>query len=297
MIKLPVILSGLYADRNSQEITEWLEKYNFLDPLKKSISQLNRVIAHESLLKQACDCVPVGHIASNLLWAINDRIHKEKNPDLVQEMENLVSDVCFNLLKEFFQYIKSDKKAIVAQIDIALKDCCEFHNYDYSQLVRLLRIEQGISYFQTLQHGDRIVSAEIPHYCWKGKPTEFAEFLNLFTEHKLVKSKKGLAKLFENPSEPLNVSFDPALANLTLQFFYVCKKRKFLSHTVCGYYQVLEFHIPDFKKTFLKNMTGGDRVDSLRNSKTQWSHNQERIDKWLNTFTPVENRIPTRSSA
>ena len=280
-----MILSSLYEDKTENEMISWLREYGFLEPVRKSVSQLNKVILNESLLLQSCKCLPVGHIACNLLWSINERIRSNNTALLLVELENTMSDVCFALLKEFFIYIRSDKKAIVMQIDVALRDCCEFHNYDYSQLVRLLKIEQGISYFQALQNSERLVSSEIPRHCWKGKPTDKAEFLSIFTEQKLLKSKRGLAKLFENPTEPLNLAFDPSQANLLLQFVYSLKKLKLISPTVVGIYQVLEFHVPEFKKDFLKNQPGGNRVDALKQNKTQWSDNQLRINKWLSPFT------------
>lgn len=296
MINLHQVLSTIYADKNSGQIYDLLEQYSFIGPLKKTVTQLNTIIANQKVLMQSLKSLPVGHIASNLLLAVNQRIDKEKAPEIVGELENIISDICIGLLKEFFKFIQSDRKAIIAHIDFALKDTCDFHSYDYNQLVRLLKLESFISYLQSLKNADKIISYQIPSYCWKGKLIEKEEFLDIFTSQRLIKSKKGLHLLFENPIQTLELSFDPALANLTLQFFYTLKKKKLLSQTVVGFYQVLEFHVQGFKKDFLKNQEAGDRINAMRQNKTQWAGNEDRIEKWLSSFWVPGTLVPTGSS-
>lgn len=284
MINLHQVLSTTYADRKESQIYDWLQFYSLAEPLQKTVAQLNKAITDQSTLLSDMKSIPVGHIASNLLLAVNQRIIRENNPDIVAELENTMSDICLGLLKEFFSHIKTDKKAIILQIDLALKDTCDFHNYDYHQLVRLLNLDSFISYLQTLKNSERIITGAIPAYCWKGKPAEKADFLNILTERNLVRSKKRLALLLENPNQPLGLAFNPALANLTLQLFYTLKKLKLLSPTAAGFYQVLQYHVLDFEKDFLKNKTPRARLNSLRQSKLQWNDNQQRIDKWLQSL-------------
>ncbi|OQP60427.1 hypothetical protein A3860_34180 [Niastella vici] len=50
----------------------------------------------------------------------------------------------------------------------------------------------------------------------------------IYTNQNLIKSKRGLAKLFDSPTLPLQLQFNTAMADLTLQFFYTVKKQNWL---------------------------------------------------------------------
>jgi hypothetical protein len=154
-------------------------------------------------------------------------------------------------------------------------------------LIQFLKIDATASYLQSRKLADPIVtSSSIPTLHWKGSQKEKNDFLDVFSDQKLVKSKKGLAKLFDNPEKPLLLQFDRAQADLVLQFFYTLKSQKLVTHSGCkGFYEALEFHLLDFKKDFLKNQKAGRRINALHQSRVKWNENQRRIDKWLKPFS------------
>lgn len=291
MVNIREILSSLYANRSAEDLYVLLEQWDVLESLKRVATQLNSIIQNEEILIKDCHSLPVGHIASNLLWAVNKRIALEGNPETTKEMENILGDVCLAVLLAFLDSIKSEKSLVWMQINYALRDSCDFHNYDFNQLIRFLKIDTAASYFQSRKSADRIAYKEpIPSLCWKGKPEQLKDFLDIFIDQKIIRARKGLGKLFQNPSEPLQLQFEPELANLVVQFFYTVKHNGLVTHAGCkGFYQALEFHIVDFKKLFLKNQEARKRINSLRQSKSKWINNQQRIDSWLQLFPIHKN--------
>ena len=286
MLNIRDILSSLYANRSAEDLYIWLGKQGLLDSFKRIVSQLNAVVEDEETLLRDFRSLPVGHIAANLLWAVNRKIAAEGDPESAKEMENILSDICLQMLMSFLNKIKSDKTIVWLQITYALKDTCEFHNYDFNQLIQFLKIDAAASYMQSKRSAERVsLAPSIPSFCWKGKSEQLSDFLDIFSDQKLIKSRKGLAQLFGNPSAALQLQFDPGLADLVLQFFYTLKSRKLVTHTGCkGFYQALEVHIPDFKNKFLKNQEAGRRINALKQSRAKWSDNQRRIDSWLLSF-------------
>lgn len=284
MVNIRDILSTLYADRSAEDLYAWLNEQELLEPFKRVAIQLNSIITDEESLIENCRVIPVGHIAANLLCTINRRLAGEGKLEKAKEMANILGDICLGVLLSFLNSIKSDKSIVWLQINYALKDTCDFHNYDFNQLLQFLKIEA--SYLQSRKSADAIVRQQsVPSLCWKGRTTQLSDFLEIFIDQKMLKSKKGLTKLFENPEQALQLQFHPGMADLVVQFFYTIKNRKLVTHTGCkGFYQVFEFHIPDFKKDFLKKREAGRRINVLRQSEAKWHDNQQRIDKWLQNF-------------
>lgn len=286
MIKLETILATLYADQQGKELAEWLESNKLLEPIKRTVSQLNLHILNQDSLIKECKTLPVGHIASNLLVVINSRISLEHDHDKAKILENTLSDIAVAILTQLFDYIQQ-KKTVSVQIMLALKDTCELFNYDYSQLIRFLKMDQHLSYLSSMKHSEKAAGVQsIPSFIWKGKQTHKAEFINMLSERKLFLKKKGLQILFAKPDRCLDLCYNPTQVNLTLQFFSFLKKGKLLTFTGCdGFYQVLAYHIKDFEKIFLNNLEAGTRLNALKQSKTVWNDNQQRIEKWLIPFS------------
>ena len=99
MINLREILSNLYVDKSVQELDEKLKQCGMLEPLKKTIIQLNAVISNQKGLIASMKVLPVGHIAANILYLVNRCVADQQHPDTKAELENLLSDVCVCLLK------------------------------------------------------------------------------------------------------------------------------------------------------------------------------------------------------
>jgi hypothetical protein len=287
MLNIRNILSTLYANRSAEELYIWLEEQNLLESFKRVIAQLNSVIQEENALLNKYQSLPVGHIAGNLLCAVNKRIGAEGSPEKAKEMENTLGDICLAILLSFLDSIKSNKTIVWEEIIYALRDTCDFHNYDFNQLIQFLKIDTTTSYWQSHRSADQIIKPQaIPSLCWKGHPTQLKDFLDIFINQKLIRNRKGLFKLFENPTTALQLQFEPALADLIVQLFYTIKNRKLAGHLRCdGFYLALEFHILDFKKFFLKNQDAGRRINALKQSKVKWRDNQLRIDRWLKDFS------------
>lgn len=285
MIKLDYILTNLYADQSARELSDWMETHQVLGPVRRSVFQLNMHISEQDIVIKNCNVLPVGHIASNLLIMLNTRIRQEKDLNKIKELENTLSDIAIALLTELFNHLRQPRAASI-QIKAALKDTCEMFNYDYSQLLRFLKLDTNLSYHNSMQRAERVAAPpRIPSYIWNGKPADKKSFIHIFSERKLFLKKSGLALLFEKPDEPLNLAYNPAQTNLTLQFFSNLKGRSIITHTGCnGFYKVLGYHIQDFEKVFLQNKTAGVRLNTLRQSKAQWNDNQRRIDSWLLPF-------------
>lgn len=289
MISLRNLLSDLYPDRTEAELEELLIKLDLLIPLKNTITSLNALISIEGRLINELKALPVGHVVAHLLYSVNSRIQKEKQANTKSEIENLLSDICIEILSTFLENLKSDTKIAIAHIDYSLKDTCNFYGYDYHQLFKFLKLDSRISYHQSIRSAERIENISVPSLLWKGEPQKKVEFIELFTDHKLAISKKGLFNLFEKPTYALNLQFNPALATLTLQFFYTVKKERLVTRTGGkGFYQTLAYHILDFDKIFLNNQEAKFRINSLRQSKAQWNENQLHIDKWLKPFLPTK---------
>jgi hypothetical protein len=128
MINLREMLSTIYADKTAEELYAWLEDQQLLEPFKRVVTQLNAIISEEEKLLKSCQSLPVGHIAANLLWAVNKRIAAEGSPERAKVLENALGDICLRVLLTFLNSIKSDKTATWMQINYALEDTCNFHN-------------------------------------------------------------------------------------------------------------------------------------------------------------------------
>jgi hypothetical protein len=293
MIQLREILSNIYVDKSYHELYKKLEQYHLSDPLQRTITQLNNLISNQKQVITAMKTLPAGHIASNLLHIANVCIAKEQDTSKKAELENFLSDVCMNILKKFFEDINLNVTPIYNQLFYALRDTCEFHNYDFNQLLVFLKLDSNLSYYQTLRNAEHYKHLEKPpFYYWKGKIKDKSTFLSVFTEQKLIKSKKGLAALFDSPTRELCLKFDPIKADLLLQLFYNLKKKGLLSSPKgWGFYQVLAYHTPDFEELFLNNKLPKYRINGLRESRQRWANNQLRIEKWLTSFEKIKTGL------
>jgi hypothetical protein len=287
MITLKEILSDLYVDRTTRELDERLKQCGLLEPLKKTIIQLNTVICDQKKLMASMKILPVGHIAANILFLVNRRLADEPDPDTKAELENLCSDVCMRMLKQFFDQLQCPTAPLYQQVVYALQETSTFHQYDFNQLLAFLKLDTHLAYHQSLQHAERFISSRpAPFYYWKGSPRDKQEFLQLLREQKLVTRIKGVAALFGSPNNPLKLGLDPARADILLQLFYTLKKDGWLSSPKgWGFYQVLAYHTPDFEQLFLHHKSPKRRINALKESKQQWADNQTRIDKWLSRLT------------
>ncbi|MCX6318491.1 MAG: hypothetical protein NTW29_14460 [Bacteroidetes bacterium] len=279
------ILSSLYVDKSAADLSAKLEEYNLFEPLTRTVAQLNVHINEKDKLINECKILPIAHISSNLLVIVNQRIREEKDLEKAELIENLLSDISVEVLKNLYKFIDSSV-ALTRTIEIALKDTCNLFNYDYTQLHKFLKLESFFYHRRSLQQSEVAFNPHIiPSYIWKGKPIQKAELINILIERKLFLKKARLSKLFEKPDTCLNLEYNPALTNLTLQFFATLKKHKLVTHIGCdGFYKVLSFHLKDFDKVFLNNKQAGTRLNALKQNKTQWIENQSRIDKWVQLF-------------
>lgn len=287
MIKLPNLLNDLYANRSAEELVTWLNSYELLDVVKRTVTQLNRVISDQNKLAKTHRSLPVGHIAANLLTTVNTRIRLVNNYDQAREMENILGDICHKLLANLMIYIETDKLAVWNHIEYALRDTCEIQNYDAQELMTFLKVNSTTSYIQSLQSAEKasLTITQIPAYCWKGRPVDWSDFEDVFVTERITAKKSRIHKLFNNPGRSLGLRFNTERADFILQFFYTLKKLKLVTHMgIKGFYEVLEFHVLDFRKEFLKEKDARQRINALKQSTARWAENQLHIEKCLKHF-------------
>ena len=286
MINLNEILTTLYPDKSLLELEILLKQLNLHTPFKSTTAQLNSILTNEKKILLELKALPVGHIVANLLVAINTKLQTETNLIKKKEYEAFLSSLCYQILSSFLMKSAAPKESLFKMIAIALTDTCSFYNYDFNQLSALFIFGSLVAFKRSMKTASKIIPLnQTPAFRWQGNSNQLKEFITIFSEQKLMTSKKGLSQLFNYPDAQLNIQFDPGKADLTLQFFYTLKKIKLLSWSGSkGFYEVLVFHLLDFEETFLKNKTPKVRINTLQQSKKKWAENQIRIDKWLRNF-------------
>jgi len=291
MIDLKKILDTLYSDKSHIELEKMLREAQLYNAFKTTVTQLNTLIVKEKELLKTMKVLPVGHIAANLLSTLNAQLKLIVDLDKKKKMESFLSSLSYQVLKSFLASITSPKEPLINHISLALHDTCSLNNYDSNQLFLLIDLKSELAYKRSQKNKDlkiglpEITAGGIPSYIWNGADNNLKAFLAIFSEQKLMLTKKGITSLFNNPDSNLNLQFNPANADLVLQFFYTLKKKKLLKCSRSnGFYLVLNFHVLDFEKLFLKNKPAQKRINALRQNKTKWLENQKRIDKWLNNI-------------
>jgi hypothetical protein len=292
MIDLHKILGSLYADKEYKEIKLLLDKHGFYIPLHRAVILLNEGLASERKVLEEGEIksIQVGHIASLLLSGVNQTLVTISDIKEKERYEELLSTICRAILKSFLEQTVSDKLILSYQVLVALQDTCRFHDYDFEKLKSFIWIESDVLEMESQKHQSNVVlpkpeqyTNKIPYYKWKGAHVKREEFLSLIADVTGCK-KKDINKLFSQPTTNLELKFSHSKADIILHFFSEIKGTYVSAHNAKGYYSVLTYHVLDFEKIFLENVTPKVRINRIKNNLSRYNENQQKIKEWLKTF-------------
>ena len=292
MIDLHQIIAGLYVDKSYHEIKDLLEEQNMYIPLKKCTILLNEALATEKkVVPTDLRSIQIGHIASLILVSVNEKLKTIKIIDKRSQLEEILSSICRKILQNFLSQTKSDISILTYQLMVALQDSCTFHDYDYQKLDSFLGLEGTILKMVAEKKPNNVIMPKtsppvktVPGYWWKGAKNDKPDFIELVADVTNEK-KKTIHKLFDKPTERLNLNFNASKANYILHFFSKTKGQLIGRHgTGYGYYQVLGFHVLDFEEKFLKYRPAREIINLIKNNRSKYQENEEKFDKMLTYF-------------
>jgi hypothetical protein len=120
---------------------------------------------------------------------------------------------------------------------------------------------------------------EIPCYIWNcGSDKEFSAFLKIVEKLKITEDIKNIELLFKRPTKNLAIRMDEQQPDYVLQIFAYFKDVKFFLTNGCGFYQVLQCHVFNFDKVFLKGRPVQRRVDKVK-KKNSWKLTKTTLEK------------------
>ena len=289
MLQLEKILKIEFAEIDLTETKRNLATHGLYDPIVQAIDLINGHLQNSKHELKTYGSIQITHVATALLIKINEyfRILKKQKKHKVQKsLEGLLGSVLKRLLIQVIEILPENKKLKFAILVYnSLEETCKLYDYDFKHLMTFLGIESSASgkfisnTDSALIDPSKLEVNQIACYIWNHKLNmEFASFIGIVKKFKITEDINKFEQMFDYPNDNLAIRFDEKRAEFVMQFFAYLNDIKLMTTNGCGFYQVLECHVFDFKRVFLKDSTPQRIVDKIK-KKNGWHPTKDRFEK------------------
>lgn len=297
MLQFEKILKAEFEDANLNEIIKKISSHKLYDPIVKAVDLINEHLEHSDHELSSYGTPQISHIASSLLIKINEYLRtliSKKREKQKKELEYILGGLLKRLLMQITERLPAEIKIKFATvIYAALKDTCALYDYDFVQLMKFLRVEHSAIENSISQDAspeidlNEVGSEQIPCYIWNnGANKEFNRFIKMIRKHRITEDIEKFKLLFQNPSKNLAIRFDEKRVVFVMQFLSCVNDSGFVLTNGFGFYQVLQCHVFDFDKTFLKGDTPQRRIAAVK-KKTGWEPIKKGLNKELTSIVKM----------
>lgn len=279
MLQLKKIIKAEFEDADIDEIISKLSSHHLYAPIISSINLINKHLKESEHEICSYGTPQISHIASSLLIKINESfrtlVFNKKEKDK-KELEYLLGGLLKRLLIQVTESLPTEVKIKFARVIYsALKDTCSLYSYDFVQLIKFLGIENSAFENSVSYNASPLLDIsdskndQIPCYIWNNGSSskEFNVFIKMVKKHGITKEIEKFKQLFENPSQNLAINMDEKRSVFVLQFLSCINDSGFVLTNGFGFYQVLQCHVFNFDKNFLKDTSAKRQVAAVKKKK------------------------------
>jgi len=294
MLTLEKILKAEFADADLSEITSLLQHNDLYFPIIEGLQIINQHLKTKTKEIEIFGYPQISHVAVCVLIRINEYVKNLDSQNSTEDKETIVY-ICGSIFRRCLQILVKmlpDKSRILftKSLYISLQDTCRMYKYDFNEVLQILSIISAADEKQAIQNAlvplavNPTNGLQIPGYLWlgaKSKEDSFYEYISQIGICNISETNK-FKSLFHSPDINLSINFNNHSVPFTLQFFHHLNKSKLLTYYGCkGIYQVLQYHVFDFDRIFLRNNTPQRAIDAIKKHPT-WKNNEVIILEQIN---------------
>lgn len=177
---LEIIIKETYLEW--EKIIETVRKYNFEESLYPGFSKISNLINSKSY-----NSIP--NVVGTLLSTINDKLSQldGKEKEILEDLSSELFSTQISLLNS------NDEGKLCWQKCIpAIKDTCEFKEYDFDALSRLLKID----FVKTSKIYTKNDSNSLPYYDWMESKNKLSELIRHIKDKQWIRNVNEFKKIF-----------------------------------------------------------------------------------------------------
>lgn len=304
MLQLKKIIKAEFEDANIDEIIYKFSSHNLYASIISAIDLINLHLKEAEYEISSYGIPQISHIASSLLIKINEYLRtlvsRKKEKDK-KELEYLLGGILKRLLIQITDSLPTETKMKFATaIYSSLKDTCSLYSYDFVQLIKFLDIENAafensVSFNASpLSDTNGTKNNQIPCYIWNnGSSNEFNFFIKMVKKHAITEEIEKFKLLFKNPSKNLAINMDEKRSVFVLQFLSCINDSGFVLTNGFGFYQVLQCHVFNFDKIFLRDNSAKRQVAAVKKKKG-WKPISDGLRKELLSIVRLNSKVVSR---
>jgi|GEM_PF-2759335 len=279
------LLSQIYPPKDCIPTKHLLEKYNLskviliaVNKVYEACNQPSSAATNNNLIFQ------FSSISSSFLTSINSKISLITNLEEKRQVELIVSDIAFELLKGILDKFSGDNILLLKAISDALQTACEFNGYNFSGMLERFPLQKYID-VQPKNKVAIVYPVKPVYYKWHSLPVNLDELAVILKSKNAIRSVKEFYKLFEYPKEKVLVSFNREFHDEIFVLFDVLFAKGFVS-TVGGkgHFLPIKLYGVDFENNPLINSEPKTIKYTLKKNAKKWLELNTQIDKWLLNF-------------
>lgn len=283
-MELKTILLDIYPEGDATITYEILMRYNLLPILNVAIVNVKKFNEEHDHRNNNLTFSNIGTIASAFLSGINSKLSSVLAADEKKNLELIISDIAFVLIKSILDNYEGDRTLVLSSIYDSLRTTCEFHNYDFEALHQAVPLRRCIE----VQPGKTIKtvnSAARVYYRWNSNMYNLHTLSRDLKSRDVIKRTREFHKLFESPTADFTVSFNKNYHNeLIVLFDTLFDKNHILPVGRKGHFVPLQTYAVDFENNSLITKPPKTIKYTLKKNSTKWHELTEKVEKWLTGF-------------
>jgi hypothetical protein len=264
---LEKIISENYFD--SAEIIVTIRKYHFETTLSPSLQKISYYIKSNKY-----HAIP--NIVGTLLVSINDKIQLAEGKE-----KRILEGLSSTLFTEQIAHLnatKSGRECWDKCIPV-LKDTCDFKNYNYEELSKLLKLD-----FIPIDNSKKKVNRPLPYYKWMGNETDLIEIIRDIQSKKWISKVSEFRKLFKPVSDE-NYVFNASsehIDKLIILFDELKTQQLIIPQKNKGHFYPLNRYGLDFDQKLFKKEPK-KYVESIKSKKPYYESIQKEVQKLIDS--------------